>query len=155
MIRTRAELEQAVKGLAALRERVAKMAVPGNRMYNAGWHMALDLHNMLVAAEAVARSALTREESRGAHTREDFPKTDAEKWGKVNVVCRRGPDGAMAVAVEPLPAWPDEARAIIEASLDRVATPGTGAAGPTPAPPQPSPLPGMTRSTHTGPKEER
>jgi succinate dehydrogenase flavoprotein subunit len=86
IIRRRGELEDALVRLAELRERVAKVSAAGGRRYNPGWHLALDLRNMLVVSECTAKAALEREESRGGHTREDFPKMDP-KWRKVNLVC--------------------------------------------------------------------
>jgi succinate dehydrogenase / fumarate reductase flavoprotein subunit len=124
MIRERGELEEAVQRIQELRKRAGQCSAPGSRMYNAGWHTALDVQHLLVCAEAIARSALAREESRGAHTRDDFPNTDKERWAKLNVVCRRGADGAMSVGTEPLPAWPEDLRAIIEGSLEAVTTKG-------------------------------
>ncbi|MCA1813642.1 MAG: fumarate reductase/succinate dehydrogenase flavoprotein subunit [Halobacteriales archaeon] len=122
MIRERGELGQAVERIQELKKRAQQCAAPGNRMYNAGWHTALDIQHLLVSAEAITRSALLREESRGAHTRDDFPQTDKEKWSKVNVLCRPGADGAMSVTTEPLPAWPDDARKLIEGTLEAVTT---------------------------------
>ena len=52
------------------------MTVEGHRQYNPGWHLAIDLRNMLLVSEAIAKAALAREESRGGHTRDDFPQTD-------------------------------------------------------------------------------
>ena len=72
----------------------------------------MDLKNMIDVSEAVALAALERKESRGAHTREDHPGSDDEKWGKVNLIVRRKGD-AMEVVEEPLPEWSDEARDII------------------------------------------
>ena len=86
IIRRKNELEDALVKLAELRERVAKVSVGGGRRYNPGWHLALDLRNMLVVSECTAKAALEREESRGGHTREDFPKMDP-KWRNVNLVC--------------------------------------------------------------------
>ena len=88
------------------------MTVQGNRQYNPGWHLALDLHSMLTVAEAVTRSAIERKESRGGHTRDDYPTTDA-RFARVNVVTRRA-DGEMIVAQEPLPEMPDELKALFE-----------------------------------------
>jgi len=114
IIRTAPELEQAIGKLAGFRERLARVRVEGNRQFNPGWHLALDLHSMLTVSEACARSALRREESRGGHTREDFPKPSAE-WGRKNVVTRRGDDG-LVLTTEPLPAMPDDLRALVEAT---------------------------------------
>ncbi len=102
IVRREQELLRALELIGALRERAARVGVAGHREYNPGWHTALDLHNLLVVAEAVTRAALLRRESRGAHFREDAPGK-VEALGKVNHVVRRGPDGAMAVAAVPLP----------------------------------------------------
>ena len=77
IIRTAPEMEQALERIAALKERVANLSVEGHRQYNPGWHLALDLPHMLVVSECIARAALERQESRGGHTRDDFPATDA------------------------------------------------------------------------------
>ncbi|MEO3922913.1 fumarate reductase/succinate dehydrogenase flavoprotein subunit [Micromonosporaceae bacterium B7E4] len=86
IIRRKGELEESLVKLADLRDRVTRVAVAGGRRYNPGWHLALDLRNMLVVSECTARAALEREESRGGHTREDFP-TMAPQWRTVNLVC--------------------------------------------------------------------
>jgi succinate dehydrogenase / fumarate reductase, flavoprotein subunit len=86
IIRRRGELEDALVRLAELRERVANVGATGGRRYNPGWHLALDLRNMLVVSECTAKAALEREESRGGHTREDFPQMDP-RWRAVNLVC--------------------------------------------------------------------
>jgi succinate dehydrogenase / fumarate reductase flavoprotein subunit len=86
IIRRKHELENALKGLEALRPRVAAVRATGGRRFNPGWHLALDLRNMLVVSECTARAALEREESRGGHTREDFPAMDPT-WRQTNLVC--------------------------------------------------------------------
>jgi succinate dehydrogenase / fumarate reductase flavoprotein subunit len=86
IIRRRGELEESLGRLAELKERVKKVGVGGGRRYNPGWHLALDLRNMLAVSECTAKAALEREESRGGHTREDFPTMDP-KWRQVNLVC--------------------------------------------------------------------
>jgi succinate dehydrogenase / fumarate reductase flavoprotein subunit len=86
IIRRKGELEESLGRLAELKERVKKVGVGGGRRYNPGWHLALDLRNMLTVSECTAKAALIREESRGGHTREDFPKMDPE-WRRVNLVC--------------------------------------------------------------------
>jgi succinate dehydrogenase / fumarate reductase, flavoprotein subunit len=86
IIRRKGELEESLGRLAELKERATKVGVGGGRRYNPGWHLALDLRNMLTVSECTAKAALEREESRGGHTREDFPKMDAD-WRKVNLVC--------------------------------------------------------------------
>jgi succinate dehydrogenase / fumarate reductase flavoprotein subunit len=85
IIRTKSELEASLEKLATFRARIKNVSVTGGREFNPGFHLALDLENMLLVSEAMARSALVREESRGGHTREDFPKMDS-KWRQVNNV---------------------------------------------------------------------
>ena len=112
IVRTKAELEGAIAAFTGLRARAAKTKVVGTRRYNPGWHLALDLSNMLDAAESVVRSALLREESRGAHTRIDFPETDKGKWSTVNVATHRKGD-AMVVETIPLVPPPDDLKAYV------------------------------------------
>ena len=78
-----------------------------------GWHTALDLPNLLTVSEAVTRAAIERQESRGAHFREDRPNKDPE-FGKVNIIIRKGPAGEMQVIRQPVPAMPQELKQIIE-----------------------------------------
>ncbi len=113
IVRNDAEMRRAVEGVAELRERAAKVTVPGNREYNPGWHTALDLHNLLTVSEAIARAGIEREESRGAHFREDRPEKD-EGFGKVNIAIRKGADGEMEIRRTPVPELTDEHRQIIE-----------------------------------------
>jgi succinate dehydrogenase / fumarate reductase flavoprotein subunit len=91
IIRRRGELEDSLVRLAQLRERVAKASAAGGRRYNPGWHLAIDLRNMLLVSECTARAALEREESRGGHTREDFPAMDPA-WRRINLVCEAAGD---------------------------------------------------------------
>jgi succinate dehydrogenase / fumarate reductase flavoprotein subunit len=108
IIRRGPELEEAVGRLEAMRDRVAAVSVEGHRQYNPGWHLALDLRNMLAVSEAVARAALARTESRGGHTREDFPGMDPQ-WRRVNLVCRLADDGqTVDVGRQPVPEIPAE-----------------------------------------------
>src|SRR5690606_9005703 len=86
IIRRRSELEEALTRLAELKQRVANVGAPGGRRYNPAWHLALDLRNMLLVSECTARAALEREESRGGHTRDDFPNMDPN-WRRINLVC--------------------------------------------------------------------
>src|SRR3954447_7579013 len=92
IVRTEEDLKTALDKIAELRVRSAKAKVGGNIQFNPGWHLALDLKNMLDISEAVTRAALERKESRGAHTREEFPDSDKE-WGKVNLIVRQNQDG--------------------------------------------------------------
>jgi succinate dehydrogenase flavoprotein subunit len=111
IIRTEAELKEAVVALDRLEERLDRVTVEGNRQFNPGWHLALDLRSMLTISKAVTRSALLRTESRGGHTREDFPTSDAE-WGKKNVVTRKR-GGTIELTTEPLPQMPEELRQLV------------------------------------------
>jgi succinate dehydrogenase / fumarate reductase flavoprotein subunit len=86
IIRREGEMREALERLSALRERAERAVVEGHRQFNPGWHLALDLRNMLLVSECVARAALERTESRGGHTREDHPVMDSA-WRKVNLVC--------------------------------------------------------------------
>ncbi|MEU5367330.1 fumarate reductase/succinate dehydrogenase flavoprotein subunit [Streptomyces sp. NPDC005925] len=97
IIRRQGEMEDALRRLAALGERARRVGVEGHRQFNPGWHLALDLRNMLLVSECVARAALERTESRGGHTREDHPSMD-RAWRAVNLLCTLtdGPAGAGA-----------------------------------------------------------
>jgi succinate dehydrogenase / fumarate reductase flavoprotein subunit len=112
IVRTEAEMRHALDELAGLRRRAARVAAEGHREYNPGWHAALDLANLFTVSEAIARSALEREESRGGHFREDRPEKAAEGAG-FNVVVKRGADGAMEVVRRPIPPMPAELRQVI------------------------------------------
>jgi succinate dehydrogenase / fumarate reductase flavoprotein subunit len=108
IIRTAEELEQALVRIEELKERAQRMSVEGHRQYNPGWHLALDLRNMLVVSESIAKAALARRESRGGHTRDDYPKTDDE-WATKNLVVRLDDAGTgVTLAEQPLPEMPDE-----------------------------------------------
>ena len=112
IIRTAAEVERALEQIEALKVRAKALTVEGHRQYNPGWHLALDLPHMLRVSECIARAALEREESRGGHTRDDFPGPDPE-WGRLNVICTQ--DGeSIALHRQPLPALPDELAEIFE-----------------------------------------
>jgi succinate dehydrogenase / fumarate reductase flavoprotein subunit len=112
IIRTEAELKEALKIIEQLKARAARVGVDGHRQYNPGWHTALDLTSLLTVAECSALAALERKESRGAHTRDDHPYTD-DQWGKVNVVLRLR-DGAVRLSREPLPEMPAELKALFQ-----------------------------------------
>jgi succinate dehydrogenase / fumarate reductase flavoprotein subunit len=113
IIRTADEMEQALAAVRALRERYEQVSVEGHRQFNPGWHLALDLRNMLLVSEAVALAALERQESRGGHTRDDFPATDAE-WGKINLIVETDPAGGVTLRRQPLPVMPDELAQLLE-----------------------------------------
>jgi succinate dehydrogenase / fumarate reductase, flavoprotein subunit len=101
LIRRESEMKTALVELDKLRTRVAQVSAPGGRAYNPGWHLALDLRNMLMVAECVAQAALERQESRGGHTREDYPAMSPE-WRKLNLICSLDADGEVTVKRQPL-----------------------------------------------------
>jgi succinate dehydrogenase / fumarate reductase flavoprotein subunit len=112
IIRVADELTRARAEIRALRERASRLRVDGNRQYNPGWNLAIDLRNLLTVAECVALAALERKESRGGHTRDDYPKPDPE-WGKVNlVITARG--GELSLERKPLPAMPGDLEQLFE-----------------------------------------
>jgi succinate dehydrogenase / fumarate reductase flavoprotein subunit len=86
IIRREEEITKALTELEGFRARAARVKAEGGRAYNPGWHLALDLRNMVLIAECVAQAALERQESRGGHTRDDFPGMSAQ-WRKVNLIC--------------------------------------------------------------------
>jgi succinate dehydrogenase flavoprotein subunit len=99
IIRKEEEMEQALGRLAEFRGRIAKMTVEGHRQFNPGWHLALDLRNMLTVSECVAKAALQRQESRGGHTRDDYPGMNPD-WRKKLLVCALDADGGVNVTEE-------------------------------------------------------
>ena len=106
IIRTGKEVEDAIAKIADIRARSANVAVAGDRKFNPGFHLAFDLDNMLLVAESTAKSALLREESRGGHTRDDFPGMNS-KWRQVNHISSF--DGKQVnVKAQPLPPMPKE-----------------------------------------------
>ncbi len=113
IIRRKSELEESLKLLGDLKERIGKVSAPGGRRFNPGWHLALDLRNMVLVSECTARAALEREESRGGHTREDFPQMDP-KWRQVNLVCSLGPTGEVELVRKPVPALRPELLSLFE-----------------------------------------
>tara|TARA_B100001123_G_scaffold450778_1_gene623663 strand:+ start:46783 stop:48597 length:1815 start_codon:yes stop_codon:yes gene_type:complete len=113
IVRNDEELHQAIDKLQQLGERVKNVEAQGNREYNAGWHTALDLRNLMPVAEAVARAAAERKESRGAHFREDFLSKD-EEWGKTSLVAKQSADGTMEIRREEISGPRDDLQQIIE-----------------------------------------
>jgi succinate dehydrogenase / fumarate reductase, flavoprotein subunit len=112
IIRTEAELKEALKKIEALKARAKNVGAGGGRTYNPGWHTALDVRSLLTVAECCAMAALERTESRGGHTRDDHPYSD-DTWGTVNVVLsERG--GRISLRREPLPKMPDELTALFQ-----------------------------------------
>ncbi len=113
IVRSQDEMIEALNGLDVLRNRAARTFVPGNIDFNPGWHTALDLHNLLVVSEAIARAAIERKESRGGHFREDFPGKEAE-FAKFNYSLKKSADGGMEISKIPIPEMPAELKAIIK-----------------------------------------
>jgi succinate dehydrogenase / fumarate reductase flavoprotein subunit len=101
IIRTASEVQEALTKIESLKVRMANMKVVGGREYNPGWHLALDLPKQLLVSQCIALAALTREESRGGHTRDDFPEMSSE-WRKVNLIERLDGD-SVAIVKQPLP----------------------------------------------------
>jgi succinate dehydrogenase / fumarate reductase flavoprotein subunit len=112
IIRTEESLRQGIGKLEELKRRAEQVKAIGTRHYNPGWHLAIDLSSLLTMSEAVARAALERKESRGAHTRDDYPDYDPD-LAKVNVVVRLV-DRETRVVQEPLPQMPQELQNLIE-----------------------------------------
>jgi len=115
IFRVEEDLQRAMGELEKLKQRAAKVRVEGSRMFNPGWHLARDLKNMLTISEAVTRSAIARKESRGAHSRIDYPGLDAV-WGKQNNIIQRDGD-AMRLRQSPLPEMPEELKQVLEEKM--------------------------------------
>ena len=126
IIRTADELERALKELGELRERASRVAVEGHRQFNPGWHLAMDLRSLLTVSECIATAALARKESRGGHTRDDYPKPDPEFAGVNHVLRLR--DGKLQLSTEPLPQLPDELQELITSAAAPTASAQPGAA---------------------------
>ena len=120
IFRIEGDLQQALQELEKLKERARHMHVEGSRMFNPGWHLAHDLGSMLTIAEAVTRSAIARRESRGAHSRIDYPSLDAATWGKQNNIIW-SQNGAMSLRQEPVAAMPEELQKILAEEAEATA----------------------------------
>jgi succinate dehydrogenase flavoprotein subunit len=114
IIRKADELSRSLKEIQALKERATRLSVEGHRQYNPGWHLAIDLNNMLLVSECIAKAALERQESRGGHTRDDFPGPDPH-WGARNLVLTLGNDGDVDLKHQPLPTMPDDLQGLFDA----------------------------------------
>ncbi|HEX3763276.1 MAG TPA: fumarate reductase/succinate dehydrogenase flavoprotein subunit [Kofleriaceae bacterium] len=125
IVRKKDELEQAVHELDELKAEAATMRAPGTSQYNPGWHEALSMRSLLITSEAVTRAALVREESRGAHTRLDFPGESAE-WVKYNVIIKKGA-GGMEVEKRQRPDGPAHLVAIANAKIEDLESGKVGA----------------------------
>ena len=94
IIRTKKEITDGINTIDDLKSQFENVKAPGSSQFNPGWHEALALRNLLISSEAVSKSALLREESRGAHTREDFPD-ERKEWLKYNIINKKGKNGKM------------------------------------------------------------
>ena len=113
IVRNEGDMQKALEVVDELRQRAEKVSVIGNREYNPGWHTALDLKFLLIVSEAVARAALERKESRGAHFREDFEDKD-DDFGGVNITQHKNADGDMVINRVPVQPLREDLAAIIE-----------------------------------------
>src|SRR5256885_16702231 len=112
IFRREEDLKQGLSEIQGLKDRAGRVHVDGSRLFNPGWHLARDLKSLLTVSEAVALSALERKESRGAHSRIDFPHYD-EQWSRLNNIISR--DGeAMRLSRAPITEMPDELKQILE-----------------------------------------
>jgi succinate dehydrogenase / fumarate reductase flavoprotein subunit len=115
IMRAGEDLQKAIAAFPGYHEKLRGARVEGSRMFNPGWHLYWDMTNMLLIAEVVARAALQREESRGAHTRLDFPKTDSGGYWETVNSCAKYVDGRVDVGLVPKPEMPAELKAIVAA----------------------------------------
>jgi succinate dehydrogenase / fumarate reductase, flavoprotein subunit len=113
IVRVGSELEDAIQQIKALQVQAEKVGCPGNRGYNPGWHTAMELKHMLMVAEAIARAANERKESRGGHFREDFQEK-SEEFGAVNIRIQRDTNGEMKLDRIPKQKLPGELQEIIQ-----------------------------------------
>jgi succinate dehydrogenase / fumarate reductase flavoprotein subunit len=121
IIRREDEIEQALKRLTTLRERAENSGVEGHRQFNPGWHLALDLRNMLTVSECVAKAALMRTESRGGHTRDDYPKMDPN-WRRKLLVCALEGDHVEVTVKDQIPMRPDLLQLFDRSELEKYFT---------------------------------
>jgi succinate dehydrogenase / fumarate reductase flavoprotein subunit len=113
IIRTESELVEALAALDKLDDRAASMSVSGGRAYNPGWNLATDIPAMLAVSRMVTIGAINRKESRGGHTRDDYPGPDPE-MGKVNFVQHLDDSGKVTVVAEERPPMPPELQELLE-----------------------------------------
>ena len=106
IIRDGNEMREAITKLEELKKRAKNVTVQGERQFNPGWHLSLDLENMLLVSESIAKSALVREESRGGHTRNDFPTMD-KKWRPKHVI-NSWNGSSVETKIESIPPMPKE-----------------------------------------------
>ena len=117
IIRTKDDLEIGINKLEELKEAYKTVKAKGTSQFNPGWHEALGLRNLLITSEAVARAALLREESRGAHTRSDFPG-EQDHWHKYNIITTKGEDGKMQLTKVERPQPDSELERIAKSTIE-------------------------------------
>ena len=106
IVRSEEGLQKGIDELNVLSKKLTNLSTTGSRKYNPGWHLCLDLHNMIIASKAVASAALERTESRGEHTRLDYPNYD-DVFETLNIIIRKSPD-SMSVVRSPLTKMPSD-----------------------------------------------
>lgn len=117
IIRSREVLEEGIRKIEELKDEYKSVKAKGASQFNPGWHEALSLRNLLITAEAVAKAALLREESRGAHTRADFP-AERNEWLAYNIITRKGGDGTMKLEKRKRPEPDPELERIAKSSIE-------------------------------------
>ena len=128
IIRTKQELDEAIEDLKAFEARRIAAYPGASRKYNSGWHQALDLKNMVDVSYAATLAAVTREESRGGHTRDDFPVPDDEYWGKtINIIYME--NGEIKVRQDPVVEMRDDLKDAIKEVKDMIAERAAEAGG--------------------------
>jgi succinate dehydrogenase / fumarate reductase flavoprotein subunit len=146
IIRREDEIKTAIAELEKLRERAARVSADGGAAYNPGWHLALDLRNILLMADCVAQAALERQESRGGHTRDDFPGMSPE-WRKVNLICSLAGD-RVTLRRQPMPPMRADLLALFDRDeLSKYLTEAE-------LPPQPAPEPALEPTLEPAPAPE-
>ncbi|MBN4077626.1 fumarate reductase/succinate dehydrogenase flavoprotein subunit [bacterium AH-315-C20] len=117
IVRSKNDLETGIDELEKIKDAYKNVKAKGASQFNPAWHESLGLRNLLITAEAVAKAALMREESRGAHTREDFPG-EQDEWLKCNIVTKKGEDGKMQLTKVERPAADEELQRIAKSSIE-------------------------------------
>ena len=112
IIRDGQEMKDAIEKLEVLKQKTKNLGVDGGKQFNPGWHLSLDLQNMLLVSESIAKSALVREESRGGHTRNDFPSMD-KNWRSKHVICSWS-GSKIETRIEAIPPMPKELAGLFE-----------------------------------------
>jgi succinate dehydrogenase / fumarate reductase flavoprotein subunit len=118
IVRKEDEMVQALDKIAGLNERAKRVRALINREYNPGWHTCMDLHSLMTVSEAITRAAIERKESRGGQFRDDYPRKDNARYGKVNTIVWKGSDGKMQFRYDPIPPMPEELKEAVREQND-------------------------------------